>query len=425
MDTTTSRDEFLTRVYSREKAIEPAERTEPRFWDSMKEANEEAPRGKGRFFRVKGALSHSSGTPSEGGDWSDSYDPEDAECSVTSAQMDNSVSVSMKFLAASEDDGSYSGSGESEKIADAILELFQFADILMGCGHGTGRLAIVSANSGPSTTVTLGCDLDTPESVFQLRRKQPIEFVDLDTGGTVQATTTIEDIDYDNHQITTSSNVTVVAGWGVYQKGTYGKPKPNGLRVLVDDGSFSANYCNKARTDAPFLNAVVKDGNGGLQNFSEELMDDLIDTIGNTGGTKNIPTEIRSNQGLANENKRIIRESREFTVTDGGAVKGTLGGKTTAYVYNGTKIPWEVDRNLPARELFALYRPGFRKHTLRKADWESVAGSKFLQKVADGGGTYSHALVANIMMDLTISHRRPYLNGVLRNVRDRTSAKDI
>ena len=42
-------------------------------------------------------------------------------------------------------------------------------------------------------------------------------------------------IDYGLQQITLEDNVTVTAGWGIYQRDTAGQDFPNGLRNIVDD----------------------------------------------------------------------------------------------------------------------------------------------------------------------------------------------
>src|SRR5687767_14199533 len=140
---TTTLDETLLRMYSKDKLFEPAERSKPRFWESMEDAEDERPGGAGLFFEIIGASSAAQGNPAEGGDWTASRTRVGVQCSVTPAQIDSSFEISSKFLEASKDGGSFRGDAENDEIVDATKGLFSYADRLLGCGHGTGRLAVV------------------------------------------------------------------------------------------------------------------------------------------------------------------------------------------------------------------------------------------------------------------------------------------
>jgi hypothetical protein len=418
--TTTSLDEELVRLYSREKLFEPCERSKPRFWDDMKEAKDERPGGTGLRFRVIGALGHANGNPDEGGDWSTTRSRLQVECVAQAARIDATVELSTTFLEAAEGEGSYGGDAENEAIMETTTDLFSYADRLLGCGHGTGRLAIVDTTSS-STTVTCRA----PERVFQLRRNQPVDFVNTDTGGTVQATRTITSVNYTNGTFTVDTAVSVTAGWGVYQADVYGNSMPNGLRNLVDDGDFSSTFMGVSRT-APndFLNAKVMDGSGGLQDYSEELVTDLIDQI--SWEQEFIPTELRCNMGILSEHKRVTRQDRVYTQAGSSVPDYNTGAnhEKLAFTYGTVKIPFTYDRNLPARELYALHKPSWRRYTLRKADWMKSKGEILHLKPAAGGETYAYALIGAMMMEITIGCRKPNAQGKLSNVRDRGAARD-
>src|SRR3990167_4949953 len=117
MITTTSNfDEDLLRVYTREKLYEPCEREETRFWDDMKESTDHRPAGRGRFFRIIGNSGHSVGNPAEDGDFPTHYIRDQVEGQVTSAQVASAVEISLKFLEAGKDEGSYGGDPENEAV---------------------------------------------------------------------------------------------------------------------------------------------------------------------------------------------------------------------------------------------------------------------------------------------------------------------
>lgn len=424
-DLTTTLDETLLRLYSRNDLFEPCERSVPRFWDEMADAEDESPGGAGLFFEIIGASGGAQGNPAEGGDWTAPRTRLGVQCSVTPAQTDSSFEISSKFLDAAAGKGSFRGDPENDAVVEATKGLFSYQDRLLGCGHGTGRLAIVDTTSA-GTTVTLR----KPEMAFQLRRMQPIDFVNTDTGGTVQATRTIQSIDWAAGTMVVSSAVSVTAGWGVYQADVYGNPLPNGLRNIVDDGDFATSIFGVSRT-APndFLNARVMDGSGGLQDYSEHLVSELLDQL--TWEQELVPTQLRCNSGILGEwrretvNDRIyIADNKPFkplTGSNHGDDKGKNGPKFT---YGTHLIAFAEDKNLPARELYALYMPAWRKHILSKAEFAKNGGKILFQKPAAGGETYAHAYLGNMKLDMNISCRKLSAQGKLSNIRDRSAARD-
>lgn len=417
MDSTVTRSVSLLRVYNREKLFEPCEREKTRFWDSIKEATDIRPAGQGLTYKVIGHTGHPEGNPAEGGDWGQDRPPVEAILTVVSAQIDSPVELTMKFEEAGKGEGSFYGDPDAEAIVRATRGLYQYADTLMGVGHGTGRLAVVGTTSAGTTIA-----LDDPEFAFQLREGMPIDFVNLDTGGTVQDTTEIVSIDYTTNTMVVLDAVSVVAGWGIYKAGYYGNPFPNGLRNIVDDGDLAATIDGASRDTFPFLKATVMDGSGGLQDYSENLVNELLDAI--TFKQDLVPTELRCNMGIISEYKRSTNNDRFWDGNKGDFQTGQNEGRF-AFLYGDRKIPFMADRNLPARELYAIHRPSLRKHTLRKADWVKPDGGGIMQLgVADGGGTYRYSHVASMMMDINISSKKYNCHGKLSNIRDRSAAHD-
>jgi hypothetical protein len=414
-DTSTQEAELL-RIYSRDDAFTPCEREKTRAWDDMKEADEESPAGKGRFFRVILASGMSVGNTPEGGDFPGHRPRRQVECNVQSSQITAGLSLSTKFLAASQDNGAYGGDQEHEGITETMRNLYTHADRLIGCGHGTGRLAIIDANAAATDTIVCAA----PEMAFQLRENEYIDIVDTDTGGTPQYEgVQILAIDWQTGTLTLDQNVTVTAGWGLYHEDTYGNGMPNGFRNIDDDGDFASTIFGQTRATHNGLNATVMDGNGGLQDYTDDLLRSLLDQI--TFKQDLVPTQIRCNKGIAAAFLNKQTPDRVFMQTGKGVPDYTSGAnqESLAFVYGDKKIPFVIDTNLPAREAYALHMPVFRKHTLVPADWMRV-GNKILNLApADGGGTYKFALVGAMLLDITISARRLNCHGKLSNVKDR------
>ncbi len=423
MYTSTNLDSELLRVYSKDNLFEPCERSQTRVWDDIEEATDETPNGSGLRFRIVGNSGGSQGNPAEGGDYSDHNPRLQVECVVTSAQTDSVCEVSEKFLRMAKDDGSYSGDAEHEGIVETTKGLFAYQDILLGCGHGTGRLAIVESTVVASTTFTASL----PESVFQLRRGHLYDAVNTDTGGTVQVTGfKILAINPRTRVVTTDTAISLTAGWGIYKTGVYGNPIPNGLRNIVDNGDFASTIFGVSRAGAnEFLNATVMDGSGGLQDYSEELVRDLLNQV--TTIQDLIPSELRCNVGIVDEHLRVTTPDRVYNVNGSKVPSYATGANHEAlmFAYGEQNIKFRVDRNLPARELYAIHRPSLRKHTLRKADWFRGKGMPaFMPKPANAGGTWSYAFIASMMLDMNISSKKLNCNGKLKNIRDRSAARD-
>lgn len=420
-DTTSTLDETLLRLYSKEDLFDPAERSEPRLWDDMAKAEDERPGGAGLYFEIVGYSSHGYGNPAEGGDWSTPGTRVGVQCSVTSAQIDASFEISNKFLEAARGEGSFRGDAEDDAVTDATTGLYSYLSRLL-CGHGTGRMAIVDVTVTGTTITTR-----KPEMAFALRVNQKIDFVDTDTGGTVQASRTITSIDYAAGTFTVNTSVSVTAGWGVYNLDAYGNPLPNGIRNIVDDGDFASSIFTVSRT-APnlFLNAKVMDGNGGLQDYSEHLVSELLDQI--TFDQKYVPTQLRCNVGIIGEWRRTTTADRIYNMEGKGgsgfAPSTGSNGDAAKFTYNTHLIPFKEDRDLPARELYALYMPAWRKHILKEAGFAKNGGKILFPKPAAGGETYAHSSLGNMLIDMNVSCRKLSAQGKLSNIRDRSAARD-
>lgn len=423
MNTTTTRSAELHRIYSPDKLFDPCERSETRFWDTLQEADDVAPRGAGLYFHIVGAMDHAVGNPAEGGDWSDPAEPLDVECFVTAARTDSTLALSSTFLEAGKGDGSYSGDVEHDAILRATKGLFSYQNRLLVAGHATGRLAIVEASTVASTTFVCA----GPECAFQLRRNQTVDFVDTDTGGTVQASGKISDIDPQTRTVTLTAAKTLTAGWGVYQTGVYGNPIPNGLRNIVDTADYRPTgliFGVAPTGNNTFLNSVVVENTGAPVDYSEEMVRDAFDLV--TFNQDSIPTLLLSNTGILGEHYRLTTKDRLFLQTDS-VPSYNLGANhdKLSFTYGGVKIPMKYERDMPARELYGVHMPSLRKHTLRKADWFRGDNGDILQLIpAAGGGTWSYGFTAAMMMEMNLSARKLNCHFVIRNIKDRGAARD-
>jgi hypothetical protein len=343
---------------------------------------------------------------------------------VSTAELESPVEVTTTFLDGSKNaEGVLGATGDHDAIVTATKDIYTHAQRLLASGHGTGRLAVVEGSTVASNSFTatvLG------GGTFQLHLNDPIDFVNLDTGGTVQASAIITDIDPITRRVTTDTSLTLTAGWGVYHTGDYGKTLPNGCRNIVDDGDYATSIFGISRA-APntYLNGIVLDNNQGIQDYSEVLISNGLAQARLRGGV--VPTILRCNEGIIQEHQRVTTPDRVYVVMNGENPKYPTGinHERLAFQYGDTKIPFEVDTYLPPRELYGLHMPSWNRITLKKLDWEKANGQiMWHQKPAAGGETYAHALIANMTMKMNIFCRKLNANVKWSYIRDRGSARD-
>lgn len=409
----------LMRKYSREAMIEPQERFTPHFVNEMKKFEDDPDTGIGLFFMVTGADGHGVGNPSEVGDFSRANTPLRVLCQITHAQQDSVVELSHAYQAASKN--SFTGEADQDLAVMATRDLLSYFDRLTGAGDGTGFLAVVDQNVVASNSFVARRDTATPDGVFKLRNNEPIDIVD--GSNVVQATTIIAaPPDYKTSTVQTQDNLTLTAGWKVFQRDVVGNPMPNGIYNIVDDGGNAAQIYGKNRSDFPFLSAQVYDA--GLSDWSEELMDEFLDAI--TVNQEYVPTQIRSNKGVVTAYKSTLVRDRLFLQNEEPPdYKSGSNYENIAYLYGSQKIAWKVDRNMPVRDLVALYLPAWRSATLRALDWVTPGPGKSPFMLKPSGDTYSYVLIGSLMQDKQIFSKRINANGRLKNIKDRSLARDV
>lgn len=402
----------LNRVYDRTKLFEVAERLRTRFWDDMQDADDVKALGQGLFFRIIGTLGWGVGNPDQDSAWSTARTRQEVQASITNARFDSVVDVSKDFIDASEGDGSFSGDATREIMIEAAKQLFAYADIQLGAGTGTGYLAIVNGVVDTSATAILAW----PEGGFQLREGMTVDVAD--ASGDLDATAAvILSLDHTVPSVTFTATQNLQDLSKIYMTGQYGKTFANGLRNIVDDGDIAPTIFTLARATYPFLNAFGDDGSGSLEDVTEQRIDMHLNRI--CTNQDSTPTQLRSNVGLSTGYRNLLVKDRVFMVNGSGVPKYDSGGNNEAlsYVYAGKKLDWKVDFNLPARTLYALYWPGFRRHVLSKADWfRWKDGSIFHIKPATT--TLSYVFTGSMYMSMNISCRKLNANGVRNNFND-------
>lgn len=409
--------ELISR-YDRKNLMEPLERTDTPVWSMFSEADDVAPRGSGLKFRIILNTGHRIGTPSETGNIPGGQTSKTVQGTVNGVQVASSFEISRKAVSAGEDDGSFSGDTLHDEIVKATKNLYSHIERLLVVSHGTGKLGEVQTTTDTLTTAVMAL----PQGVFNIKPGMTLDFTDTDTG-TVQVTGLIVDsVDFPTRTLTFTIATTLTAGWCAYISG-YFNSAPNGIRGLVDDGTFLGSPHGLSRTTYPKMKAIVDSASGTPRPYKEKLLRKLIHRLGFESDA-GVPTVLLCNTGVISEHLETTIPDRQYQVSGKQVPNYGIGydGGNLFFQFENNKIPFKISRDVPARELYVLNMKTFKKHTLKKVNWFDGVDGPLLPTPATT--TYSFTQVACLYGDLNISIRNPVASGVIRDLKDEELAGD-
>lgn len=430
--TTANLPNLLTRTYNRERYFAPHERVMTKFLDGVEDfADGGKPLGTERRFAIRTADSHATGGTAESGDLPAFSPPQVLQAAITAIQVSASCSWSELMLLVATGEGTLGEDIIDDHVKMTTRNLMTQLNFLT-LGHGTGRLAVVEAGTVGVTTFVAR----NPEGVLQLRKGQLIDFFDVDTGGAKQgASYTIVAINFETRTVTLSAVATLTAGWGIYRAlsttvSSYGIA-PFGLRGICDNGALTATQFGITRSASPDINATVLNAGGGRQSYSEKLLRKGCNRIFYQTGLA--PDAIWMNEGVRSEHLNALTGSRVYNVS-GNEVPGYRTGNKMelGHEYNGKFIPFTVEGDLPANELYILTTNLFRRHILRKANWvgdgvgpEGSGSAVLMQMPASSGQSYALGKVAGQLWVGNIAHLQPKANTAEKEIFDEELAGDV
>lgn len=417
LNDTTTLSYVMATVYSQEKYIAPHERQKARFWDSAQELKDGGEiTGSGFKFVIETKGSHANGSVAESADFPEYTAPAGLVAEVDNVQWASSLAFSEYAIRVIKDRGVI---GARNVIADGVRRTMREHGMLMNrlsLGASTARIAVVDATTDTLTTFVAR----KPEHTRQLREGMQIDFVD-SSGVKQGATETIDTINHETATVTIGSNRTLTAGWGVVQKGT-SLLGMSGLRGTVDDGTYQATIYGLTKSSDVEVKGQVLDATSGTQTITEALIrkgcsriEDLVDLT---------PDVAWCNQSVVNAHLDQLTGQRLFAVTGAGVPSYDTGNKAKiGFTYNGKFVPFEVDRDLPVREMFLFPKELWRKHITSPTNWvgdgTKEGGSSapiLLQATAASGTGYSLAKHAGLYGTGNIACLQPKGTLVIRSI---------
>ena len=438
--------EALGRTYLRQTFLVPFERTFANFYSQVEDFSDGGDlRGSARYFEIATRNSHASaitgsGTTGESATLPTFSAPASVQAAISPVTLLASLEISELLLAVGQGDGLLSKMDVIDRYVKMTRECAVSNLNRATLGHGTGRMAVVQATTDTATTFVCR----NPESVYQLRVGMLIASYDTDaTGGTVdsQAITNyrqITAINPETRTVTVDAAATYTIGHGIYKVGLTHATAPtteflistNGLRNINDDGTLAATIYGITRSANTSLNATVIDASLGA--YSEAGLRKGVDRIQQNTGL--LPDAIWSNSGMVGEHLNSLTGSRVFQTT--GSSSGVPAYQTGASYKgisfigpDGSPIPFNVDRDLPNREINIVTQRYFRRMVARPLNWigDNVGpdGSPtpiLLQTPAST--TYAFSKIAGMAWIGNICHLQPKANTRWTNLADAMLAGD-
>lgn len=282
-------------------------------------------------------------------------------------------------------------------VVDAIKELNWYAFL-----DGSGTLAKVGAT--PTLSTVANTVVDVTGMGDGARYLRPGLTVDFLTGSvnTVKGTATIVSVSNllgvagTTNLTSAGGNVTITVGPAsaggvlavgdaIIASGSFNKAMA-GLKVIIDNGTFAANFQNINRANNPQYNANVITL-AGTPALTRDFLRRGIWTIQQVRGAVDISKlRVWSHGSQLHAYVDMGWTLKQF---NGTAMKMDLG--YTAYEFEG--IPWVIDTDAPRDTLYFVNKDSLLKVTARKLSFDDRTGS-ILNRVPTTTGGYNDAFVA-------------------------------
>jgi hypothetical protein len=364
----------------------------------------------------------------EAGDFPEFTAPAGQQAAVSAKQIAATIKLSELMMAAGQGEGSLL---QTDIIAMNIaMTIRNHTSALNRYSLAVSNAILGSVEATVSTSATFVAAL--PHSFHMLRNGMLLDFYTGATPG--EADKQIGSINMTTRTVTFVSGTTLNATAGdlFVQANSYGAGI-FGLREICDDGTDGATTLfGITRSTSPQINATVLNASGGLQSYQEALVRQAcVRAYFETGLD---PTAIWCNEGIVQEHLNSLTGSRFFSV---GVSEGVPSYKTginvekAGFVNGSRTLPFKVETDLPARELYVVHEPLFRRHVLRKTNWwgdgigpEGSGTPYWLQSPASTGQGYASAKIAGLMCMLNLAHLQPRANVRVSEISDSLLAND-
>lgn len=365
-----------------------------------------------------------SGGNNGGVEQNDYNDGIDVQCSVAAVEVSAGFEINEMLINTGTAEGAFENE-LSRKIRQTTQALSKMLQRYMCVSHGTGRLAVVDADTSASLTFVASVNPSYAYGLAGLMGRDVVDIYNLDSGGAAQYSgVMITALDRRTGIVTTNTSMTLTAGWGVYGQNRYGLAI-NGLRNLIDDGTTAAAIEGQTRATYPSaLNSVCSNVfNGGASvQMTQAMIEPLMNEVQANGGTIEF---LYCNPGVRDTFNNANITMRQWQIANGsGAFSQTLGQKDDGkYVFDGKNIPVKVDVNALPFALYGFSKGLMRKYVAKPMGWMMRGGSMFHPGIASSGQPKTTWTATNVA-ELNIGIQKPSWALGLFGLRDSFNGRD-
>jgi len=313
----------------------------------------------------------------------------------------------------------FNGGELRRKTEETIADIGKYIEQTFTSTHGTGRRGRVLTDG--VNTITM----DKPETVRLFRNNQYISVRTTDGGNTVRDSLDyrlITDIDLDTNTITyDGADQTAVAGDHVHvvtkaSQTSLSTISSNGLRGLVDDGTYASSLHALSRSTYSKLNSIVKDNGGSLRDLSEQLLVNASHEVRQRSQKR--VTDIWTNTGQIEKYIEFVAPDRRYTQSGRGITQMATGYQEDSIVHYapGVSMKFNISVDILPREIFLLNWDCFFHYKAQELDWWDD-GSGLLKPLPTDGG-FKAAWFAALSCIENIGCDYPIGNAVIRDLKD-------
>ncbi len=333
--------------------------------------------------------------------------------------------IELGFLtrtAANSNKSAFNGGEVQRQTDNGISHLGWFMESTYTGTHGTGRRARVLSD-GTSNFVA-----DVPEGVILLRDGLNLSGRSTDAGsisgsfdnqrisaGGINYATRTVTYDGTDRTLTAGDHIHVVTVASQTLTSTFA----NGLRGLVDDGTYLTTVHGKSRTTYPKLNAHVNSAAGVTRNLSEQLLVQTAhDTMLKSG--KGF-THIWAGPGQFEKYLEFVAPDKRTMATVSDPGNRAVGYKKNDFKLYVAGVDAILQRSwtIVPRELYMLNMDYFFRYVSKELGPVSELSGGSMFNLSPGSGTYNASLLGYLVAQENIGCERFDTQAVIRDLKDR------
>lgn len=403
----------LRRIYS-DEFYEVHLNVNAPFYQLLQTLKNVAADGAGFYFPFYLATPQNQGFVADGGNLPATIARTEVQAFIQVAMIVNSFEIGFILEAAGNANAAFNKGEIKRHMWEATVDATKHLNRCMAFGHGTNRLAVVNAGTvGVPTFVG-----QLPWGVLGIRQNMRLDFFNQDVGGAIQVTANQVTITPNRatFTVTCTNNMTLTAGWGVYNSGDYGNGI-NGIEGVIDDGTFLTNIHNQSRTTNPGLKSTVLANGGNLRPLSEQLLIRLAnEVLQNSGQEIDL---LLMNSGQIEQYLNFVLPNRRYNVTGKGIPAYQTGYQEgdLEFLWGGGKV-CQIKRmeDISPRVVYGVTKSMVGRNDVRKLSWYDDMGPILRQGVGSTG--YRASKLATIAYIGNWGTRLPAAHGVIRDLSD-------